>query len=177
MSFWKTVATFAPLAAFAIPGVGPIAGTALMAGAKGAGKFFGSPGGAAVTNLAGDLIGAGLQSRSQGHAADLATASNQRALDYLQAQDARDYAEYLKERDRSWKYEDEDRGRGEEDRQLKLLREREREGRLAPFRQGAERGYQTLSSLLFNPQQPMGRSVPVGNTGRVSLADLMRQGQ
>ena len=190
MSFWKTLAKFAPLAAFAIPGVGPAVGGAL-AGigrsgvGKGVGKFFNSPGGAQLTNLAGLLVGSGLESRGANRAADLTARANTDTLAWLKEQDARDRAEYEKEREREWRltdedrarkygYEDIDRGRTEEDRQLKLLREREREGRLAPFRQGAERGYQTLSSLLFNPSQAMGRSVPVGTTGRASLADLMR---
>lgn len=144
------------------------------------GKFFGSPGGAKAVDFSGNLIGDVMQNRSQNRAADIAGRYNTDALNFLKEQDARDYAEYLKERERDWRFQDQDRGylaedrtRGEEDRQLKLLREREREGRLAPFRQGAERGYQTLSSLLFNPNQQMARSAPVGNVQRRSLADLM----
>ena len=168
MSFWKTLAKFAPLAAFAIPGVGPAVGGAIAGiSGKAAGKFFNSPGGAAVTGVAGDLIGAGLQHRSQNKASNLASLYNTQALDYLKEQDARDFAEYLKERDRGWRYQDEDRAH-------MYKREGEREGRLTPFRQGAERGYQTLSSLLFNPQQPLQQSMPVGRTRRASLADLVR---
>lgn len=138
------------------------------------GKFFGGPGGSQITDLAGNVLGAGMQARSNNRATDLATQANTQALDFLKQQDARDYQDYLKERERGWRVQDEDRGRAEEMRQLTLQRDREREGRLTPFRQGAERGYQTLSSLLFNPQQSMAQSLPVGRTGRASLADLVR---
>lgn len=135
---------------------------------KGLGKFFGSVGGAAVTGLAGNLIGAGLQSRSQNKASNIASLYNRNALNFLEAQDARDFAEYLKERDRDWRYQDEDRA-------LKFTREREREGRLTPFRQDAHRGYQTLSGLLLDGTQTLPRPPAVSNAvRRVSLADLVR---
>ena len=146
------------------------------------GRFFGSPGGAQITDLAGGLAGNWLQNRSNNRAADIAGQYNTQALDFLKDQDARDFAEYLREREREWGIEDTDRtrrygnedvdrARAEEMRQLGLMREREREGRLAPFRQGAARGYQTLSSLLFNPNQQMARAAPVQ---RRQLADLLR---
>ena len=138
------------------------------------GRFFGSPGGAQVTDLAGGLASNWMKNRSQNRASDIQGRYNTDALNYLKEQDARDYQEYLKERERGWRYEDEDRGRSEEMRQLGMLREREREGRLAPFRQGAERGYQTLSSLLYDPNQRMAVSPPVGAVQRRSLADLVR---
>jgi hypothetical protein len=166
------------------PGAAGMLGTGTAAGTGAAvkgglfstlGKFFGSPGGAQLTDLAGNLVGAGLQSRAANRGMDLQSQYNQQALEFLKQQDARDYAEYLKERERMWGLENEDRTRAEEDRQLRLLREREREGRLTPFRQGAERGYQTLSSLLFNPNQPMAQTAPVSRaTTRRSLADLVR---
>lgn len=153
----------------AAPGVPNLAGGSSVA--KGLfstlGKFFGSPGGAQVLDTGGQLLGGVLQARSQGRAADLASQYNQQALDYLKQQDARDFAEYMKERERDWRIADEDRAH-------RYKREGEREGRLAPFRQGAERGYQTLSSLLFNPAQPMAMSPAVGSVQRRSLADLVR---
>lgn len=138
------------------------------------GKFFGSPGGQVASNLAGDLIGATLQTRGANRASDIQDRYNREALEFLRSQDARDYAEYLKERERGWRFEEEDRTRGEEDRQLKLLREREREGRLGPFRQGAERGYQTLSGLLLDPNQRLAQSPPVSGATTRRLSDLMR---
>lgn len=138
------------------------------------GKFFGSPGGGRVIDAAGNLVGLSMQNRANNRAADIASQYNTQALDFLKSQDARDFAEYLKERDRNWGLQDVDRARAEEMRQLQLQREREREGRLAPFRQGAERGYQTLSSLLFNADQPMAMSPPVSGATTRRLSDLMR---
>ena len=152
------------------------------------GKFFGSPGGAQVTNLAGDLIGASMQQRGQNRAADITSQYNTQALDFLKQQDARDYEQYLKELARTWGIQDEDRrylaeDRGylaedramtKEDRAHKYKREGEREARLQPFRQGAERGYQTLSSLLFNPNQRMVVPPPVSDAvQRRSFAELL----
>lgn len=163
MGFWSSLAKVAlPAAAFAIPGVGPVVGSALA----GAGKFLGTPGGATLAGLAGDLVGAGLQARGMNRAADITARSNQQAIDLLKEQDARDFAEYLKERDRSWRYEDEDRA-------LQYRREGEREARLTPFRAGAERGYQTLSSLLYDPSQQIAMHPPVGSVKRRSFADLL----
>ena len=100
---------------------------------------------------------------------------NQQALDLLRKQDERDFAEYLKERERGWRIEDEQLGFAREDRAHKYKREGEREARLTPFRAGAERGYQTLSSLLYNPNQRMVTTPPVsGAVKRHSLADLLR---
>lgn len=166
---------------YAAPGAvasqGVSAGTGAGMGAKGffstLGKFFGSPGGSQMTDLAGNLIGAGMQNRSANRAADISGRYNQDALAFLKEQDARDYAEYQKERERGWRYEDEDRRYASEDRAHRYKREGEREGRLAPFRQGAERGYQTLSSLLFNPNQQTAMHAPVGDVQRRSLADLV----
>lgn len=154
--------------------VAPLAVSAATGLFKTLGKFFGSPGGSAVTNLAGNVIGAGLQSRGTNRAADLASLYNTQALDFLKSQDARDFAEYLKERDRNWGLQDQDRGRAEEMRQLAMLRDREREGRLVPFRQNAAQGYETLSSLLFNADQPMAMPPPVSGATTRRLSDLMR---
>lgn len=145
------------------------------------GKFFGSPGGSRLVDAAGNIVSNTIQRRGADRAADIAGRYNTDALHFLKEQDARDYAEYLKERARTWGFEDEDRRYGledrtrkEEDRQLKLLREREREGRLGPFRQGAERGYQTLSSLLYNTNQPMPYGPPVSGATTRRFSDLMR---
>lgn len=132
------------------------------------GRFFGSHGGAAATNLAGNLLGTYMQGRSANRGYDVQDRYNREALDFLKSQDARDFAEYLKERDRDWRVEDEDRAHF-------YKREGEREGRLTPFRAGAERGYQTLSSLLYNPNQRMAMPRPVsGAVQRHRLADLLR---
>lgn len=155
----------------AVTGGGPVAGGFF----RSLGKFFGSPGGAELTRLGGDLAGGYLQNRGMNRATDLSANANADTLAWLKAQDARDFAEYEKERTRNWAFEDEDRRYGLEDRAHKYKREGEREGRLAPFRDGAERGYQTLSSLLFNPGQRMSETGPISNAvQRRSLADLMR---
>ncbi len=127
-------------------------------------------------NAGTNLIGAKMASTAAGRAAALQQQANAESLAFLKEQDARDYAEYLKERDRLWGHEDVDRTRTEEDRQLKLLREREREGRLAPFREGAADGYKTLAGLLRPPVAGMvSYGPPVSNaTTRGSLADLLR---
>lgn len=145
------------------------------------GKFFGSPAGSLITDATSRGIGAWLQNRSTNRALDTQSRYNTDALDYLKAQDARELAEYLKERERDWRYQDEDRSlrdvdrtRAEEMRQLLLLREREREGRLAPFRQGAERGYQTLSSLMFDPSQRIDYPAPANPAMRRTLSGLLR---
>lgn len=178
MSFWRTLAKFAPLAALAIPGVGPGVGMALKgagvgAALKGAGKFLGSPGGAAATSLAGTLIGAGMQNRGANRATDIASRANEDSLAWLKQQDAMDRAEYEKERARAWAFEEEDRRYGLEDRAHKYKREAEREDRLAPFRNGAERGYQTLSGLLFNPGASLPQARPASGATSRRLSDLV----
>lgn len=123
-----------------------------------------------------NLIGAHMASTAAGRAAALQQQANAESLAFLKEQDARDFAEYLKERGRIWGNEDVDRARAEEDRQLKLKREGEREGRLAPFREGAADGYKTLAGLLRPPVAGMvSYGPPVSNaTTRGSLADLLR---
>jgi len=133
------------------------------------GKYFGSAAGAATVDAAGNLIGAGLQARSNNRASDLQSQYNQQALEFLKQQDARDFAEYMKERDRDLRMQDEDRSRT-------MRFQDERETRLAPFRANAAQGHQTLSSLLFNPNQRMAQPAPVsGATTRRprQLADLV----
>lgn len=124
------------------------------AGAAGMSSFWGpaafklaETGIGAGTNLIGNAMAARAANRAQQTQADSSAAS----LAFLKEQDARDYAEYLKERDRLWGHEDTDRMRAEEMRQLGLQREREREARLTPFRDGAANGYRQLSSLLTMP--------------------------
>ena len=117
------------------------------------------------------LLGGKMQSNAASRAQQASEKANAGALEFEKARDKRDYEQYMRELDRAWRIQDEDRGRGEEMRQLSLLRDREREGRLAPFRQGAERGYQALSSLLTLPEGGMQYAAPVGNTGR--LKDLL----
>lgn len=139
------------------------------------GRWLGTATGAQLLNTGGQLAAGYLQNRASNRAAQLQQQANADALAYLKEQDARDFAEYQKERERGWRYEDEDRGRKEEDRQLLLLREREREGRLAPFRDGAATGYKTLSSLLMPlPNGRIGMPMPVSPAARpVRLADLV----
>lgn len=139
------------------------------------GHFFNSPGGQLATDLAGKVAGNVLDNRATNHGLDLQNQYNTDALNFLKTQDARDYAEYLKERDRTWAQTDVDRQRAEEDRQLKLLREGQREGRLAPFRDGAANGYKALSSLLTLPQGGGVYYPPsVGPARAPQLADLLR---
>lgn len=132
------------------------------------GEWLGSPKGQAITDLAGQGVSAYLQNRGANRALDAQSQYNTQALDYLKEQDARDFAEYLKERERDWKHQDEDRGR-------RIRFEDEREGRLAPFREGASAGYKNLASLLTLDNGRVGMPVPVSQAARpVTLADLLR---
>ena len=119
------------------------------------GKFFGSPGGAQVTDLAGNLIGAGLQTRAANRAADQEDRYLQRAMDYQEEQDrlARDM--YLEERGRGWARED------------------ARDARLQPYQAQGTRGLNTLASLLLDPNAKLARAQPFPSVQRRTLKDLL----
>ena len=113
--------------------------------------------------VAGDLVGAYMGNRANNRATDAQLTASRESLDFLKQQDERDFEQYMEElgynraqseaeRARLWGQSDVDRARAEEGRQLMLLREREREGRLTPFRQGAGDAYTQLSSLMRMPQ-------------------------
>lgn len=93
------------------------------------------------------LIGAGMQSRAANRAAQMQQQSNAETLAFLREQDAKDRAQYGEERTRLWSQQDVDRARAEENRQLLMQREREREGRLAPFRRDSG-AYRRLADLV-----------------------------
>ena len=95
------------------------------------------------------LIGAGMQSKAANKAAQLQQAANAETLAFLRDQDTKDRAQYGEERSRLWGQQDVDRARAEENRQLLMLREREREGRLAPFRSRDSGAYRRLSDLVM----------------------------
>ena len=95
------------------------------------------------------LIGAKMQSSAANRAAQLQQAANAETLAFLRDQDTKDRAQYGEERSRLWGQQDVDRARAEENRQLLMLREREREGRLAPFRSRDSGAYRRLSDLVM----------------------------
>lgn len=144
MGFWSTLGKIAPFAALAIPGVGPAVGAGL--------KGLGVAGAVAGIGAGTQLLGAKMQSSAAGKAAEQMQQYNQQALDFLKAQDARDFAEYEKERARLWGQQDIDRQRAEEDRQTGIGRFNAKEGRLTPYRDFGQQGVKNLSSLLTIPQ-------------------------
>lgn len=95
-----------------------------------------------------NLIGAKMQSGAANRAAQMQQQSNADTLAFLRDQDTKDRAQYGEERSRLWGQQDVDRTRAEENRQLLMLREREREGRLAPFRSRDSGAYRRLSDLV-----------------------------
>lgn len=91
-----------------------------------------------------DLLGAGIQARSNNRASDTAMQANAESLAFLKEQDARDFAEYQKERERLWRLQDEDRS-------LERSRFDAREGRLTPYRDFGAQGVKNLAGLLTVP--------------------------
>lgn len=169
-----------PAAGAAAGGAGTVAGATSAAGGGGGyfrtvGQWLNTNAGAEGVRVGGQLVGGYLQNRALNKAGELQANATRESLEFLKAQDARDFAEYLKERDRQWGHENEDRVRAEEMRQLQLLREREREARLAPFRDGAAQGYKSLASLLTLPEGGGVRyAAPISPAARPVLADLVR---
>jgi hypothetical protein len=153
------------LSAAGVGGAGAGAGASAppaTGGGAGVASFWSSPlagqliGGG--IDAATGLIGAGMQSSAAVKAAALQQQYNQQALEFMKQQDARDFAEYLKERERGWQHQDEDRA-------LERTRFDAREGRMTPYRDLGAQGARNLASLLTLPQGGVMRDP--------SLADLL----
>lgn len=132
----------------AAAGAGSAAAPAAAGGAGVAGGFWSSPWLGPIIGAGTDLIGAGMQSSAAGKAADAQMHYNQQALAFAKEQDARDFAEYLKERDRGWQMQD------------------AHEGRMTPYRDFGAQGVKNLSSLMTIPAQGVMRTK--------KLSDLVR---
>jgi hypothetical protein len=138
----------APGGAAAATGVGTATGTTAAAGGAGVaatGGFWSSPWLGPLIGAGTDLLGAGIASRAANRGTQAQLAQNAAAQQFLERTDARDFAEYMKERERGWRLQDEDRA-------LERSRFDAREGRLTPYRELGAQGARTLASLLTVPQ-------------------------